>query len=81
MIKPDDQIAFRSSDGGAHSLTLRFGDVLVAGLFAALAHEPLAELTVTYDFPAYAEREAAAKAHIDAIAIAHIMGGWDLIST
>ncbi|MFE5971412.1 hypothetical protein ACFQ64_04530 [Streptomyces sp. NPDC056460] len=80
MIKPDDEIAFRAPDCGAHSLVLRFGDVLVAGLFEPFALEPLAELTVTYDLPTYQEREAEAKAQIDALAIAHILGGWDLIT-
>ncbi|WP_405978845.1 hypothetical protein [Streptomyces sp. NBC_00158] len=80
MIKPDDEITFRAPDCGAHSLALRFGDVLVTGLFEPFAIDPLAELTVTYDLPTYEEREAAAKAHIDALAIAHILNGWDLIS-
>ncbi|MFI5861829.1 hypothetical protein [Streptomyces sp. NPDC051546] len=80
MIKPDDEIAFRDPECGAHSLVLRFGDVLVTGLFTPFGLDPLAELTVTYDLPTYEKREAQAKAHIDALAIAHILSGWDLIT-
>ncbi|MFD3325821.1 hypothetical protein [Streptomyces sp. NPDC058701] len=79
MIKPDDEIAFRALDCGAHSLILRFGDVLVAGFFERFGVDPLEELIVSYDLPTFAEREAAAKAHIDALAIAHIVNGWDLL--
>lgn len=79
MIKPDDQIAFRAFDCGTHSLILRFGDVVVAGLFEPFGVDPLDEVIVSYDLPTFAEREAAAKAHIGSLAIAHILDGWDLL--
>lgn len=80
MIKPDDEIAFRASDCGALSLILRFGDVVVAGFFEPFGIDPLGEVIQTYELPTFAEREAAAKAHVDSIAIAHILDGWDLVT-
>ncbi|MGW3336190.1 hypothetical protein ACWDCL_01750 [Streptomyces sp. NPDC001009] len=80
MIKPDDKMAFLAPECGALSMIIRAGDVVVAGFFEPDQTEPLAEIVTTFDFPTYAERESAAKARIDAMAIEHILDGWDLIA-
>jgi hypothetical protein len=80
MIKPDDQIAFIAPECGALSLLLRIGDVVVAGFYEPFEIDPREQVVMSFDLPTYAEREAAAKARIDEVAIGHILGGWDLIS-
>ncbi|WP_042800934.1 hypothetical protein [Streptomyces sp. C] len=80
MITPDDKIAFIAPECGALSLLVRVGDVVIAGFFEPLEADPLAQVVTNFDYPTYAEREAAAKAHIDSAAITHILDGWDLIS-
>ncbi|MFI6275961.1 hypothetical protein [Streptomyces sp. NPDC050988] len=80
MLTPDDKIAFIAPECGALSLILRIGDVVVAGFFSPDLTEPMGEVVSTFDLPTYAERESAAKARIDELAIVHILDGWDLIS-
>ncbi|KOG26801.1 hypothetical protein [Streptomyces viridochromogenes] len=80
MIKIDDSIAFIAPECGALSLLVRIGDVVVAGFFEPGAADPSAQAVKNFDLPTYADRERAAKAHIDDMAIAHILDGWDLIA-
>jgi hypothetical protein len=80
MIKPDDQIAFYAIDSGAVCITLRFGDVLVSGYFDHPTAPLREQVVISFDLPTLSEREAAAKARIDEMAIRLILGGWEPIS-